>query len=141
MTADARPTKRKVNPKKYGELLANALPRVIRTEAENERMLAIIWNLMKKGEENLAPEELELLEVMSALVERFEEENYPISDAPPDRILRTLMEDRGLRQKDLVAIFGSSGTVSEVVNGKRAVSKAQAKKLAEFFHVSADVFI
>jgi hypothetical protein len=62
-------------------------------------MLAIIWNLMKKGEENLAPEELELLEVMSALVERFEEENYPISDAPPDRVLRTLVEDRGFKAK------------------------------------------
>ena len=96
---------------------------------------------MKKGEENLTPEELELLEVTSALVERFEDELYPIPDAPPDRILRTLIEDRGLRQKDLLAIFVSSGTVSEVVNGKRAISKAQARKLAEFFHVSVDLFI
>ena len=78
---------------------------------------------------------------MSTLIERFEEEHHPIPDSPPNQVLKTLMEDRGLKQKDLLPIFGSSGTVSEVVNGKRSISKAQAKKLSEFFHVSAEVFI
>jgi HTH-type transcriptional regulator / antitoxin HigA len=52
-----------------------------------------------------------------------------------------LMEARGLTPKDLWPMFGSKGVASEVLNGKRAVSKAQAKKLAEFFHVSPAVFI
>ncbi|HKF58555.1 MAG TPA: helix-turn-helix domain-containing protein [Blastocatellia bacterium] len=141
MIAGANINRKRLNAKKYGQLLARALPRVIRTERENELMLAKVWDLMKKGEEKLTAEELELLEVMSTLIERFEEEHHPIPDSPPDQVLKTLMEDRGLKQKDLLPIFGSSGTVSEVVNGKRSISKAQAKKLSEFFHVSAEVFI
>ena len=55
--------------------------------------------------------------------------------------LRSLMEEHGLRQRDLLDVFGSRGIASEVVSGKRAVSKAQAKKLAEIFHVPADLFL
>ena len=55
--------------------------------------------------------------------------------------LCSLMEEHGLRQRDLLAVFGSRGIASEVVSGKRAISKAQAKKLAEVFHVTADLFV
>jgi HTH-type transcriptional regulator / antitoxin HigA len=132
---------RRLNPQRYGRLLAQRLPTVIRTERENEKMLAAIWELMKKGEANLSAEELALLELMSVLVERFEEEHYPIPDSPPHQILRHLMESRNTKQTDLVPILGGRGRVSELVNGKRAISKAQAKALANFFHVSAEVFL
>jgi HTH-type transcriptional regulator/antitoxin HigA len=52
-----------------------------------------------------------------------------------------LMEQRGLKQADLVPIFKSRGYVSDVVTGKRSISKARAKQLADFFKISADVFI
>jgi HTH-type transcriptional regulator/antitoxin HigA len=48
---------------------------------------------------------------------------------------------RGLKQGDLAELLGSKGRVSELINGKRTISKAQAKALAEFFHVSAELFI
>jgi HTH-type transcriptional regulator/antitoxin HigA len=51
------------------------------------------------------------------------------------------MEARNLTQKDLWEVFGSKGITSEVFHGKRSISKAQAKKLAAFFHVSAELFI
>ena len=51
------------------------------------------------------------------------------------------MQEHGLRQRDLLDVFGSRGIASEVVSGKRAISKAQAKKLAALFHVSADLFL
>jgi HTH-type transcriptional regulator/antitoxin HigA len=51
------------------------------------------------------------------------------------------MEEHGLRQRDLLDVFGSRGIASEVVSGKRSISKAQAKKLAELFHVPADLFL
>jgi HTH-type transcriptional regulator/antitoxin HigA len=117
----------------YGDdarLLAQRLPTVIRTEEENEEMLAAMWELMRKGEDKLSAEELALLELMSVLVERFEEEHYPIPDSPPHRILQHLMESRDAKQADLVPILGGRGRVSELVNGKRAISKAQAKALA-----------
>jgi HTH-type transcriptional regulator/antitoxin HigA len=51
------------------------------------------------------------------------------------------MEEHDLRQRDLLDILGSRGIASEVVNGKRAISKTQAKKLAALFHVPADLFL
>lgn len=56
-------------------------------------------------------------------------------------MLKFLMEQRGLRQRDVAPLLGSSGVASEVINGKRAISKKQAKALAEFFHVSPELFI
>jgi len=56
-------------------------------------------------------------------------------------MLRHLMEARGLTHKDMWPLFVSRGVASEVLNGKRAISKTHAKKLAEFFHVSPALFI
>jgi HTH-type transcriptional regulator / antitoxin HigA len=83
---------RGLNARRYARLLSQRLPTVIRTQEENEEMLAAVWELMKKGEDNLSAEEVALLELMSVLVERFEEEHYPIPDSPPHRILQHLME-------------------------------------------------
>ena len=51
------------------------------------------------------------------------------------------MEEHKLRQRDLLSAFGSSGIAPEVVSGKRAISKTQAKKLAALFHVRAALFL
>ncbi len=134
-------TRKKLNITEYGQLLAEALPRPIETEKENERALAIVNKLMSKGEDKLTPEEQTLLKLLVRLIEDFEEKAYPIPEAPGWRVLRTLMENRGVRQADLLHIFGSRGIASEVVNGKRAISKAQAKALGEFFKVSPELFI
>jgi HTH-type transcriptional regulator/antitoxin HigA len=131
----------KIDKRKYGRLLARTLPRAIKTEAENERALREIERLMDKGEENLSPEEENLLELLTVLVERFEDEHYEIPDAPPSEIIKMLMEERGLRQRDLLPVLGSSGVTSEVITGKRRPSKAQARALADYFHVSPEVFI
>jgi len=133
--------RKKFNARIYGELLLEVLPRPIRTETENERALAVVDRLMSKGEDNLTPEETALLELLAQLIERFEEQAYPIPDAPGYRVLRTLMENRGVKQADLLPVFGSRGIASEVFNGKRAISKTQAKKLGKFFGISPAVFI
>ena len=104
-------------------------------------MLAEIEHLMDKGEGNLSPEEDTLFDLMVFLVEDFESRAYPIPDAPPQDILRFLMEQRDMKQADLVPILGSKGHVSDIVNGKRGISKEHAKALAAFFHVSPEVFI
>ena len=128
---------------KYAEILATALPRKIETEAENERVLKIVENLMRKGENNLSPEEETLLVLLAELVEDFEEKAYPEvgNSSTPRDVLAFLMEQQGLKQKDLVDIFSSSGTISQVLNGAREISKAQAKALAARFKVSAELFI
>ena len=128
------------NLEKYGELLMMALPQVIESEKELERTEEIINKLLSKGE-ILSPEEEKLLDLLSDLVEIYEDEHYQFPEVPPDEILKFLIEENNLKQSDLLHIFGSSGITSEVVNGKRSISKAQAKKLAEHFKVSVELFI
>jgi HTH-type transcriptional regulator / antitoxin HigA len=128
------------DPRKYGALLSDALPAVIETEKQNERYLAIVEQLMSKGE-NLSPEEETLLKLLAHLIEDFERRYYKPRRATPLEVLRELMAANDLKQADLVPIFGSKGITSEVVNGKRGISKANAKALAEFFNVSPAVFI
>ena len=127
--------------KRYGRLLARAVPKVIKTEEENERALAIVESLMEKGEHNLTPEEDALLELLVGLIQDFESEAYPIPKSEPHEILAFLMEQRGLKPHDLWPVIGSKSRVSEVLSGKRSISKAQAKKLAEFFRVGVELFL
>ena len=129
-----------INPQKYGKLLAKVRPTVIRSEEENDRMLALVERLMAKGN-RLTPEEGELLRLLGKLIADFEEEFYHLDDAEPHEVLQELIAARGLKPGDLLQVFGSKGRASEVINGKRAISKAQAKALADFFHVSAELFI
>ena len=76
-------TKRKLDARRYGQLLAEVLPRPIETEAEYERALEPINRLMSTPENKLKPEEDVLLELLAQLVERYEERHYPIPEAPP----------------------------------------------------------
>jgi HTH-type transcriptional regulator / antitoxin HigA len=128
-----------LDEKSYGQLLRRTLPRVIRTEGECARLTDELMRLDERGD--LTPEEKELAELLTILIERYEERRYPIREAEPRAALQHLMEARNLKPKDLWKLFGSKGTASEVLHGKRAISKTQAKKLAEFFHVSAALFI
>jgi HTH-type transcriptional regulator / antitoxin HigA len=123
----------------YSKLLVEYQPKLIQSEEEYDRTLAAIEKLM--GDKERTPEEGTLLELLVVLVEEYENKHYPMPEVPPHQILEHLMEARGLRQVDLVGILGSKGVVSEVVNRKRSISKAQAKALAEFFHVSPELFI
>ncbi len=129
-----------INRTAYARLLARALPRIIETEEENQRVIAELERLDTRGR-LLTREEEKLAELMTLLVRQFENERYPLGHAEPVEALRTLMEDRRLRQRDLIPVFGASSVVSDVLNGKRAISKAHARKLAELFQVPVGLFI
>jgi HTH-type transcriptional regulator/antitoxin HigA len=129
-----------INETAYGKLLARALPRVITSEKENERMIAELEKLDTRGRA-LTPEEEKLGELMTLLVRQFEESKYPLGHAGPLEALRILTENRGLRQRDLIPVFASSSVASDVFTGKRSISKAHARKLAEYFHVPVSLFI
>lgn len=126
--------------KLYKRLLTAAMPVPIESEEDNERMLGVVERLMEKGDEISAEEEA-LMRLLTMLIEDFEKKHYQPEDASPLEMLRHLMEERGLKQSDLWELFGSKGIASEVLKGKRGISKTQAKKLAEYFHVSAEMFI
>jgi HTH-type transcriptional regulator/antitoxin HigA len=130
----------KINETRYRRLLSRTMPVVIETEEENERMLAIVEKLMDKGE-NLLPEEDKLLKLLARLIEDFEKQYYQPEDATPLEVLQHLMESRDVKQTHLWEVFGSKGIASEVLNGKRGISKTHARALADYFHVTADLFI
>lgn len=136
--ASTRPAA-KLNRRKYVELLAKAVPTVITSEEEYDRVVAIVDRLAVKHDSSV--EEERLLELLSTLVEVYENEHCPIPNAQPHVMIQQFMLDRGLRQADLVPVLGSRSLVSEVVNGKRRPSKVQVKNLGEFFGVSPALFI
>jgi len=128
-----------IDEKTYGQLLRRALPHVIRTKEDYERLGSELLRLDEL--ESPTPEQKELAELLTVLIEEYEERRYPIRKASPRQVLLHLMEARGLTQKDLWKLFGSKGIASEVLNGKRAISKSQARKLGDFFKVSVELFI
>ena len=132
-------TTTELDEKTYGNLLRRTLPHVIRTDEECDRLTGELLRLDERAD--TTPEENELAELLTVLIEDYEERRYPIGKASPQQTLRHLMEARKLTQKDLWKTFGSKGITSEVFHGKRSISKAHAKKLAEFFHVNVELFI
>jgi HTH-type transcriptional regulator/antitoxin HigA len=129
-----------IDEKKYARVLARILPRVIGSAGEYGRLLGEVEKLMDKGERR-SKEEDAALELMVRLIKDYEGEHHPLPEPSPREMLVYLMEKRGLKQADLLPVFNSRGYVSDVINAKRAISKAHAKQLAAFFNVSADVFI
>src|SRR5579863_1573070 len=92
-----------VDPKRYGRLLARKLPAVIRTKEENERLIAELEDLDTRDSE-LTPEEREYAELLTVLIEAFEDAHYALEGSTPGSRLRSLMEERGLRQRDLLDV-------------------------------------
>jgi HTH-type transcriptional regulator/antitoxin HigA len=131
---------RNLDPGRYRRLVAKVSPAIIETEEENERVLAIIQGLMSKGEKRSAEEDA-ILNLLVHLVEQFEERAYPVGAASPAEMIAFLLEQRSLKPAALAEILGSRGRVSEILSAKRSVSKEQAKRLGEFFHISAAAFL
>ena len=123
----------------YAKLRAKSLPRPIRTEAEHERATEMLLELDERAD--LSPEEEALAEVLTLLIEDYEEKNHPLPRVSPNESLNALMEERGLKHKDIWPVLGNKGAAAEVLNGRRSISKSQARRLAEFFQVPVDLFI
>lgn len=121
-------------------LLADTLPRVIETPEELERLTREVEPLLDKGDRRTAEEE-ELCRLVLKLIDDYQRTQTLIPTFKPNELLQALLEESGKRQADLLPVFGSRSRVSDGVNGKRAISKAQAKRLGELFHLSAAAFI
>jgi HTH-type transcriptional regulator/antitoxin HigA len=140
VTSGKQIVKAKFNPKKYAGLLAETLPEVIETVSQNRRMNKILDELIDKGA-NRTPEETKLAKLLGRLIQDFEQRYYKPQKFTPREMLIGLMEMNHLKQVDMIPVFGSSGITSEVINGKREISKSHAKALAKFFNTSTDLFL
>ena len=123
----------------YAELLAQTLPHVIHTEEENEHFVGILEKLERRSTQWTAAE-AKLAELLTLLIEEFEDKNYQLKAATPIEVLLELMESNDLKQKDLADVFGAESTVSAVINGKRDMTREHIKRLSERFNVSPAVF-
>ena len=130
----------RLNRRKYAELLSGTLPRIIENDAELERVAHSVEPLLDKGERRTREEEA-LCRLPLRLIEDYQQSHRAIPQLTPKGALAALLEARNLHQVDLLPIFGSRSRISDAVNGKREISKAQARKLAEFFSVSPELFI
>src|SRR5262249_7223962 len=110
-------TAKGLNTKKYARLLSRVLPVPIESEKEHVEAHRLVDSLISKP--NCSPEELALLRLVGILIQQYETRGRDIPRAKPHEMLQFLMEENGLRQRDLLDIFGTRPIVSEVVRGKR----------------------
>ena len=119
-------------------------PKIIETHAEYERFLSVTENLLSKRSSRTEAENALFL-LLVKLVRDYEEKTYSLQDwmqTAPHEFLQHLMESRDLKQVELGEALGlSKGHISAIVNGKREISKTQAKKLGGFFNVSPAAFL
>jgi HTH-type transcriptional regulator/antitoxin HigA len=127
-----------VNEKEYIQLLAATVPHVIHTEEENERCIAALESLNNRRK--LTSEEKRIAELLTLLIEDFENKNYALPAASPLEVVHHLMDSNGLRQVDMIDVFGSASIASEVLNGKRDLAKTHIERLSKRFNVSPALF-
>ena len=131
-----------LDEKKYGRLLGKYRPRMIQSEEEFHRMAAEleVLDVIEESRE-LNAEERALQALLAHLCIEYEDRSVAPPTASPLDLLKFLMEQNSLRQADVVDVFGSRAVASQVLSGKRDISKAHARRLADRFHLSVEAFI
>ena len=112
--------------------------RPIRTRADYEKALAFI-------ESNFDPKpntkDSRIVEVLAILVEKYEDDHFPIETPTPVEAIKFRMEQLGMSNADLATILGTRARVSEIFNGKRNLSVRMMKLLHRKLHVPAEVLL
>ncbi len=81
------------------------------------------------------------LEILSLLIEKYEDEKYPIEAPDPIEAIKFRMEQMGYKQKDLENIIGYKGRVSEILNKKRKLTLEMIRKIHDALHIPAEVLV
>ena len=131
-----------LDEKKYGRLLGKYRPRMIQTDEEFDRMAAELEELDAMEERRkLDAEERELQALLAHLCTEYEDRTVEPPTSTPLEVVQFLMDQNSLRPVDMVDVFGSRAVASQVLNGKREISKAHARRLSERFRISVAAFI
>jgi HTH-type transcriptional regulator / antitoxin HigA len=121
------------------EMIAHGAPRVIHNDAELEVYTDALFQLTAL--ENPSPSEIEAIELLTLLVGRYEQARYPIPAADPVSVVRFLIEQQHLTQRDLIPQFGSESAVSMFLASQRKLTLEQVRRLSARFKLPADVFM
>ena len=112
----------------------------VRTKKDYAQARATIDALLDEVGDNENHPLADVLDYLADQMKAYEDENFQIPEAEPNEVLRFLMEQHGLKQEDLGDCAPQS-RISDILSGKRSISKEIAKRLAHRFHVRADVFL
>ena len=123
------------NPAK---MIERGAPHLIRSEEQLADYTKALYKLT--SEPHPTPAQVEAIELLTLLIERYEDENYPLPKASPADVLRFLIAQHGLKQRDLADDLGGESVVSEVISGKRKLNAAHIEQLSKRFRVSPAVF-
>lgn len=114
-------------------------PRPIHDDAQLNAVQARVDTLLDL-ERDLTPDEEDYLDILGTLIWEYEQTLAPIPDIHGIELLKVLVKDRGLKQKDLVPIFKAESIISDIFNGRRQLTTRHIQELSEYFHVSPAVF-
>lgn len=123
----------------YTALLAKTLPRIIHSDEQNEAYIQTLYEL-EVGQETLSADAKEMADLLTLLIEDYEEKHFSLKKSSPTEVIEFLMEQHHLKQKDLADVFGTPSIVSEVLSGKRELNKEHIRRLSVRFHVSPELF-
>lgn len=126
--------------KRYQALCELVPLKPIVRKVDYEAAVGHLNRLLDAGGANQAHPLASLGDLLGEVIHSYEKRQAPMPDAEPGEVLRHLMDEHGLKQSDLSDI-ASQGTISEILSGRRAISKALAKKMSARFQVSAVVFL
>jgi HTH-type transcriptional regulator / antitoxin HigA len=123
---------------KYVDLLNEFPPRPIKSEQEFTAIQKVVDVLLDAKQ--LSSDQKEYLNLLGMIIYEYEEKKVKIPDICGVDLLNVLIDEWGLKQKELIPIFKTESIVSAVLNGHRQLTVEHIQKLAEFFHVSPAVF-
>ena len=121
------------------EMIERGAPRIIHNDSELEQYTEVLFNLTAL--ENPTPPQQEAIELLTLLVERYEQTHYPIPVAGSVSVVKFLIEHQGLTQRDLIPQFGTESAVSMFLAGQRKLTLKQVRNLSSRFKLPADIFI
>ena len=121
------------------EMIERGAPRLIRSDKELERYTDALFELTALAKPSVA--EIEAINLLSLLIDKYESERFAIAAASPIEVLKFLMEQNGLQQRDLLGELGSESNVSLILSGKRNLTLSHVQRLSKRFGVSPSVFL
>ena len=115
----------------------------IRTAADYDRAAQVVNKLATMPEGRLSREEQDRLDIFTELIAAYDAVHHRIGTGhlSPVEMVKYLMEQHGLNGSDLGRLLGNRQTGYDILNGRRQLSKAHIRKLAETFHVSPELFL
>ena len=128
-------------PTTYEELLAETLPGRIKNDEDYDRFRARFGELLVQRRRTRAEDRL--MDLLAVLIEDYDRQHgMPPDNSTPAERLQFLVEHSGKSATELLLpVFGQRSHVNEALNGKRAISAAQARKLGQLFHMPPGLFL